>query len=72
MKNIHKRRGDVPRSFQEWRLKTLIVLPLARRIDQHAVVGRKLEQKILKKLQEVDDSIEIIAREMARRAKRGK
>src|ERR1035437_1088493 len=69
MKNKHKRRGNVAASLQEWQLKTLVVLPLARRINQHATTSQKLGRRILKKLQEVEDSIEIIARQIARQLK---
>jgi aconitase B len=55
--------------LQGWQLKTLVVLPLARRIDQHAATSLKLGLRIFEKLQEVEDSVEIIAREMARQAK---
>jgi hypothetical protein len=72
MKNIHKRRGNVSAGLQEWQLKTLAVKPLASRIDQHATVSLRMSRRILKELQEVADSIEIIAREMARQSKRGK
>ena len=58
--------------FLESQLKTLVVLPLARRIDLRAVASLKMERRILANLQEVEDSVEIIAREMARQAKRGK
>jgi hypothetical protein len=71
MKNTRKRRGHVSRGFQEWQLKTFVVLPLASRIDQHAATSLKLGRRILGKLQEVEDSIEIIAREIARQSKRG-
>jgi hypothetical protein len=62
----------VSRGFQEWQLKTFVVLPLVSRINQHAAAGRKLAQMTFKKLKSIEDSIEIIAREMARNAKRGK
>jgi hypothetical protein len=55
--------------LQEWQLKTLVVLPLARQINQHAVTSLKLGWRILKTLTEIEDSIEIIAREMARLSK---
>ena len=61
----------MPGGFQEWQLKTLVVLPLASRLDQHAVVSLKFGRTIVKKLKELEDSVEIIAREMARQAGRG-
>jgi hypothetical protein len=72
MKNTHKRREDVSRGLQEWQLKTLVVLPLASQINQRAAISLRLNRRILKELREVEDSIEIIAREIARRAKRGR
>ena len=36
--------------FRERQLKQLVVLPLARRIDRQAAVGRKLGRRILAKL----------------------
>ena len=72
MKNIHNRKEDVCRGLQEGQLRMFVVLPLERRIDQHAVASLKLGRRILEKLQEVDDSIEIIAREIARQAKERK
>jgi hypothetical protein len=50
-------------------LKHRAVLRLARRLDQHAVASLKMGRRILAKLQEVEDSIDIIAREIARQAK---
>jgi hypothetical protein len=55
--------------LHEWQLKTLVVLPLARQINQHTVTSLKLGWRILKTLTEIEDSIEIIAREMARQSK---
>jgi len=72
MKNTHKRRGDVSRGFQEWQLKTFVVMPLASRINQQAVASLRLNRRILKELREVEDSIEIIARQIGRQAKRGR
>jgi hypothetical protein len=60
----------VSRGLQEWQLKTFVVLPLTKRINHHAQVGLKLGRKIFKKLKDVEDSIEIIAREMARQVMR--
>ena len=56
--------------FPEWRLKHRAVLRLARRLDQHAVASLKMGRRILAKLHEIDDSIDIIAREIARQSKR--
>jgi hypothetical protein len=72
MKNTHNKRGIVSGGLLEWQLKTLVALPLERRINQHAAASLKLGRRILKQLQEVEDSIEIIARETARQLKQGK
>jgi hypothetical protein len=72
MKNIHQRRDNVSGGLPEWQLRTLVVLPLARRINQHAAVSLKSGRRIFKQLHEVEDSIEIIAREIARQSKREK
>jgi hypothetical protein len=52
--------------LQEWQLKTLVVLPLTRRINRQEAASFKLGRRIFKKLIEIEDSVEIIAREMAR------
>jgi hypothetical protein len=70
MKNTHKRAGHMSTGLQGWQLKTLVALPLARQINRHAATSLKFGRRILKRLHEVEDSIEIIAREMARQAKR--
>ena len=72
MKNTRKRRGDVSRGLQEWQLKTLVVMPLASRINKHSVASLRLSRRILKQLREVEDSIEIIARQIARQLRWGK
>ena len=59
------------RDLQERQLKTFVVMPLAIRINQHAVAVSKLAQMTFKKLKNIEDSIEIIAREIARQAKQG-
>jgi hypothetical protein len=58
--------------FQELQLKHLVVLPLASRIDRQAAAGHKSCHRILKRLQVVEDSIEIVAREIARQSKQGR
>jgi hypothetical protein len=68
MKNIHNKRGIGSGALLEWQLKTLVALPLEHRINQHATASLKLGRKILKKLQDIEDSIEIIAREIARQS----
>jgi hypothetical protein len=45
---------------------------LARLINKHSAVSLRLNRRILKQLREVEDSIEIIARQIARQSKRGK
>jgi hypothetical protein len=72
MKNTQKRREDVSRDLKKWQLEKLVALPLARRIDQHAVSSLKMARRIFAKLEKVEDSIEILAREIARQAKREK
>jgi len=72
MKNTHKRTGHLFAGLQEWQLKTLVVTPLARLINKHSAVSLRLNRRILKQLREVEDSIEIIARQIARQSKRGK
>ena len=71
MKDTHKRTGHMSTGLQGWQLKTLVVLPLARQINQHAVTSLKLGRRILKTLTVIEDSIEIIARQIARQSKRG-
>src|ERR1035437_3711415 len=58
-----------PRSLQVWHLKTFVVLSLLRRIGRVAARSFKLGRRLFAKLQDVEDSIEIIAREMARHSK---
>ena len=58
------------RGLQEWQLKTFVVLPLATRINQHATASLRLNRRIFRKLKEVEESIEIVAREIARQSKR--
>ena len=53
MKNLHKERGTVSVGLQERQLKQLVVLPLTRRINQHATVSVKLGRRVFKKLQDV-------------------
>ncbi|MBI3418203.1 MAG: hypothetical protein HY043_23175 [Verrucomicrobia bacterium] len=53
-------------------LSTLVVRPLTRRIKQQRFDCIELGKKILYEIQEVNASIEIIAREIARQVKRGK
>ena len=57
------------RGLQEWQLKQLVVVPLVRRINQHAKVSLKFDRKIFKTLKDIEDTIEIIARETARQLK---
>jgi hypothetical protein len=72
MKNTRKNRGHVSGGFQEGQLKHFVVLPLASRIDRQAAAVRKSCRRMLGRLQEVEDSIEIIARKIARHSKQGK
>jgi hypothetical protein len=72
MTSTHKKRGNMTGSLQEWQLKQLVALPLVRRINQQVARSLKLSRNILKRLKEVEDSIEIIARQMARQLKQSK
>lgn len=60
----------MPGALQEHRLNRLVVRPLARRIKQQRHDCIKLCKRIFKELREVNESIEIIAREITRQAKR--
>ncbi len=72
MKNINNEsRKSFPGAFQEHHLTRLVVRPLARRIKQQRRDCSEQGKRIFKKLQEVNASIEIIAREIARQAKQG-
>ena len=73
MKNINNesKRG-FSGALREHQLKKLVVRPLARRIKQQRRDCIELGKRIFNKLQEVNESIEIIARHLARRAERRK
>ena len=47
-------------------LKRLVVRPLARRMKAQALAGQKLTRRALKKLRSIEESIDIIAREVKR------
>ena len=70
MKKTRKQPRSAVGVIQGRQMKTLVIRPLARRIKREAARGVKLGRRIFKKLRSVEESIEIIAREIARRAKR--
>lgn len=57
MKNINEEGENASENLDEKKVKKLVIL---------ATVGLKMGQKILEKLQSVEDSIEIVAREVKR------
>jgi hypothetical protein len=65
MKNINKEDGNVAGGSQE---KQEAKAPIAKlpRMEMYAVLGLELSKKIFEKLEEVEKSIEIIARQKAR------
>jgi len=63
MKNIHKEGENASGNLDEKQVKKLVMF---------AAVGLKLGRKIYDKLQSVEDSIEIIAREIKRLSDHGK
>ena len=65
-KNASKSSG----ALQDHHVNTLLVRPLARRINQQRRDCIAQGNRILNKLQEVNKTIEIIARQFARQAKR--
>jgi hypothetical protein len=62
MKNINKEGEIESGDTQEKQVKKLVVL---------AAVGLRLARQMQKKLQDVEDSVEIIAREILRQSERG-
>jgi len=52
-------------------VRKLVVKPLARRIDRHAGRSFRLGRRILKRVKQVEESIEIIARHIARQLRNG-
>ncbi len=57
-----KRQGK----FSAKDLKKLVVRPLTRRIKAHELAGQKLARRAWKKLRSIEESIDIIAREIKR------
>lgn len=66
MKTAQSQNEKCNGNFQVKHLKKLVVRPLARRIKIHALAGRKLARRTWKKLREIEESIDIIAREVKR------
>jgi hypothetical protein len=60
------------KSLLAQQISRLVVKPLSDLMKVHAAKGLKHAERILEKIQNADSSIEIIARELARKAKRGK
>jgi hypothetical protein len=64
MKNINKEEGNVPGAeVKQGKKADVTKLP---RMEMYAVLGLELSKKIFEKLEEVEKSIEIIARQKAR------
>ena len=72
MKNIHTKKRKASVFLWERQARKLVVVPVACQIKRHAVMGLKLGRRILEKLQEIAESMDIIAREIARQSKQGK
>lgn len=69
-KKNNKSKGQFRGVLQEGRLKKLIVKPLARQIKRQGIQNLKLGRKLFEKLQAVDESIEIIARQIYRKSRK--
>ena len=65
MKNTNKEEGGAPDASATEQGKKADVTKLPR-MEMYAVLGLELGQKIFEKLQEVEESIEILARQKAR------
>ena len=65
MKNINKEAGDAPGASETEQGKKADVTKLPR-MEMYAVLGLELSKKIFEKLEEVEESIEIFARQKAR------
>lgn len=70
MKNIYNALKCAS-GLQEHHLNKLVVRPLGRRIKQQRRDCLEQGKRIFNKLHEISQSIEIIAREIARQAKQG-
>ena len=62
MKNIHNEEGYVP-EVKQGKRADVTKLP---RMEMYAVLGLELGQKIFEKLVKVEESVEILARQVAR------
>lgn len=72
MKSIdNTSKNKISGALREHHLNRLVVRPLARRIKQQRRDCIKQGKRIFNKLQEVNESIEILAREIATNAKQG-
>jgi hypothetical protein len=65
MKNTNQKAGDAPGASETKQEKKAPVTKLPR-MEMYAVLGLELSKNILEKLQEVEESIEILARQKAR------
>ena len=70
MKKITHERRICPRAGEKKQVKKRGDRPLPQRIKDHALHGLKLSRRIFKKLEDVEDLIEIIAREIKRQLDR--
>ncbi len=69
LKSNHKEKCSCP--LQPYDFTRWVVRPLARGLMLHHRVGVEQVKRIHKQLQEINESIEIIAREIARWGRRG-
>jgi hypothetical protein len=65
MNNTNKEEGNVPGASEASQEKKADITKLPR-MEMYAVLGLELNQKIFEKLIEIEDSIEILARQKAR------
>ena len=65
MKNTNKEAGGAPGASETEQGKKANVTKLPR-MEMYAVLGLELGQKIFEKLQKVEESVEILARQKAR------
>ena len=66
MKNDNKPNSSAPDTSQENARKEIEVGGLLERIDSHLAQGIKLQWAIVRTLQSIDDSIELLASQKAR------
>jgi hypothetical protein len=65
MKNTNQKAGDAPGASATQQEKKADVSKLPR-MEMYAVLGLELSKKILEKLEAVEESVEILARQKAR------